>query len=75
LKFNFSFHCLILKQQAEFQNTVDNSFAFRRMVSQFSDIDAPKREGINTFHVQHGEYPNQKMKNDIYGRMQNKIFY
>ena len=45
------------------------------MVSQFSDIDAPKREGINTFHVQHGEYPNQKMKNDIYGRMQNKIFY
>jgi hypothetical protein len=34
------------------------------MVSQFSDIDSPKREGINTFHVQHGQYPNQNLKNE-----------
>ena len=45
------------------------------MVSQFSDIDSPKREGINTFHVQHGQYPNQNLKNEYKIRMQNKLFY
>jgi hypothetical protein len=44
------------------------------MISQFSDIDAPKREGINTFHVQHGEYPNQKLKHQFMAKNQNKIF-
>ena len=44
------------------------------MVSQFTDIDGPKRSGINTFHVQHGEYPNQKIKNEFNSRNQNKIF-
>ena len=53
---------------------MDNSFAFRRMVSQFSDIDAPKRAGINTFHVQHGEYPNQKIKYEYQARTKNKLF-
>lgn len=35
------------------------------MISQFSDLDAPRREGINTFHVQTGVYPNQHMKQQI----------
>ena len=53
---------------------MDNSFCFRRMISQFSDIDGPKRAGINTFHVQHGEYPNQQMKTEFHAKSKNKIF-
>lgn len=58
----------------EFQNKLDNSMQFRRMISQFSDIDAPKREGINTYHVQHGEYPNQEMKRQFMEKYNNKLF-
>ncbi|RNA15264.1 hypothetical protein BpHYR1_012983 [Brachionus plicatilis] len=61
-------------QKIEFENSVDNSFTFRRMVSQFSDIDAPKRAGINTFHVQHGQYPNQVIKHHFLAKNQNNIF-
>lgn len=62
-------------QRAEFQAATDNSFAFRRQQSQFSDIDGPKRTGINTFHVQHGEYPNQKMKHELNARSASQIFF
>ena len=43
------------------------------MISQFSDIDGPKRDGINTFHVQHGTYPNQEMKHEFHNRTKNKL--
>ena len=63
------------KLKKEFElSEVDNSFAFRKMQSQFTDLDSPKRTGINTFHVQHGEYPNQVIKNQINFRIQNNIF-
>lgn len=58
----------------EFQTSLDNSMQFRRMISQFSDIDAPKREGINTFHVQHGQYPNQEMKKQFLDKYNNNLF-
>jgi hypothetical protein len=62
-----------MKKEFE-KTTVDNSFAFRKMQSQFTDLDAPKREGINTFYVQHGEYPNQVVKNQFHARNHNTIF-
>lgn len=58
----------------EFENSVDNSWCYRRQVSQFSDIDAPKRTGVNTFHIQTGEYPNQVMKHKIHASQSNNIF-
>lgn len=58
----------------EFQESVDNSFAYRRQISQFSDIDGAKRTGINTYHVQHGEYPNQVVKHKIHASQNNNIF-
>ncbi len=62
------------KIKTEFDLTVDNSFGYRRMVSQFSDIDAPKREGINTFHIQHGLYPNQTLRRQLDSQKSNNIF-
>jgi hypothetical protein len=63
------------EQKREFESTtVNNSFAFRKMVSQFTDLDGPKREGINTFHIQHGEYPNQVVKNQFRAKNQNNLF-
>jgi len=53
---------------------VDNSFGYRRMVSQFSDIDGPKRTGINTFHIQHGIYPNQTIRKQLNDQRDNNIF-
>lgn len=44
------------------------------MVSQFSDIDSHKRSGINTFHVQHGEYPNQVIRKQLNAQKDNNIF-
>jgi hypothetical protein len=61
-------------KNAEFEASVDNSWAYRRMQSQFSDIDAPKREGINTFHVQHGIYPNQEFQSKVSIRNKSQIF-
>jgi len=58
----------------EFENLLDNSWSHRRQVSQFSDIDGPKRTGINTFHVQHGEYPNQIMNHKMHACQNNHIF-
>lgn len=58
----------------EFENRVDNSWCYRRQVSQFSDIDGPKHTGINTFHIQHGEYPNQVMKHKMLRNQSNNIF-
>lgn len=63
-----------LTKNKEFENSVDNSFCFRRMISQFSDIDSAKRDGINTFHVQHGEYPNQHVKAEFQQRTKNNLF-
>jgi len=60
--------------QTEFINTVDNSWGYRRMVSQFGDIDGPKRAGINTWHIQHGEYPNQNLRHQLDARRSNNIF-
>lgn len=60
--------------QREFQNTVDNSWSFRRQISQFSDIDGPKHTGVNTYHIQHGEYPNQVMKHKMHASQNNNIF-
>lgn len=62
------------QMKSEFEKAVDNSFCFRRMQSQFTDQDSPKRAGINTFHVQHGEYPNQVMKNQFHARTANNLF-
>lgn len=44
------------------------------MVSQFSDIDSSKRAGINTFHVQHGLYPNQVIRKQLNDQRDNNIF-
>lgn len=60
--------------QRDFQDTVDNSWCYRRQVSQFSDIDGPKRTGVNTYHVQHGEYPNQVVKHKMHASQDNQIF-
>lgn len=64
----------LIKLKKEFESTVDNSWSHRRQVSQFSDIDGPKRTGINTFHIQHGEYPNQVMKHKMHASQNNNIF-
>ena len=53
---------------------VDNSWGYRKMVSHFSDIDGPKRAGINTFHIQHGEYPNLNVKQKLLANQLNNIF-
>ena len=53
---------------------MDNSFAFRKMISQFTDLDAPKRENINTFCIQTGDYGNQQAKDTFNARNKNTLF-
>ncbi|CAF1203875.1 unnamed protein product [Rotaria sp. Silwood1] len=43
----------------------DKSWAYRKMVSHFTDLDKPKRNGINTFHVQHAQYENEQLRRDL----------
>ncbi|CAF3137159.1 unnamed protein product [Rotaria socialis] len=43
----------------------DKSWAYRKMVSHFTDLDKPKRTGINTFHVQHAQYENEQLRRDF----------
>lgn len=64
----------MFKLDHEFKTSLDNSTIFRRTISQFSDLDAPKRDGINTFHVQHGDYPNQVLKRQFFEKYNNKLF-
>jgi hypothetical protein len=35
------------------------------MISHFADLDQPKRNGINTFHVQHAQYENEQLRRDL----------
>ncbi|CAF1322747.1 unnamed protein product [Adineta steineri] len=43
----------------------DKSWGHRRMVSHFTDLDQPKRSGINTFHVQHAQYENEQLRREL----------
>jgi len=35
------------------------------MHSHFTDLDQPRRNGINTFHVQHSQYENEQLRTDL----------
>jgi len=41
---------------------IDNVAAFRKQVSQFTDVDTYKRNGVHTFHDESGHYGNIKDK-------------
>ena len=43
----------------------NKSWGHRKMISHFSDLDQPKRDGINTFHVQHAQYENEHIRRDL----------
>ncbi|CAF0733396.1 unnamed protein product [Didymodactylos carnosus] len=43
----------------------DKSWGYRKMISQFTDVDQPRRSGINTFHIQHGSYENREMRREM----------
>lgn len=43
----------------------DKSWGYRKMISHFADLDQPKRNGINTFHVQHSQYENEQVRKDL----------
>ncbi|CAF1134053.1 unnamed protein product [Adineta ricciae] len=43
----------------------DKSWGHRKMISHFTDLDQPKRSGINTFHVQHAQYENEQMRREL----------
>jgi len=44
----------------------DNTAAFRKCVSQFTDVDMHKRDGVNTYHDQSAVYSNQQLKSQVF---------
>lgn len=44
----------------------DNTAAYRKCVSQFTDVDTWKRDGRNTFHDESGVYANETAKREAF---------